>query len=52
MKVSNKNYKTNYKGYEITFAGGVYICESLFGSHTCKSLSEIKSKIRQQINHK
>ena len=45
MKAANKNYKTTYKGYEITFAGGIYFSSSMVG----RSLREIKKKIRLKI---
>ena len=49
MKVSNKNYRTNYKGYEIIYAGGVYTCNSLNGYKSAYTMREIKQKIRRQI---
>ena len=45
MKAANKNYKTTYKGYEITFAGGIYFSSSMVG----RNLREIKKKIRLKI---
>ena len=49
MKAANKNYKTNYKGYEIIYAGGVYTCNSLNGYKKAYTLREIKQMIRLQI---
>lgn len=45
MKAANKNYKTTYKGYEITFACGIYFSSSMMG----RNLREIKKKIRLKI---
>lgn len=45
MKAANKNYKSIYKGYEITFAGGIYFSSSMVG----RNLIEIKKKIRLKI---
>lgn len=51
MKVSNKNFKTNYKGYEIIYAGGVYTCNSLniYKNKNAYTMRDIKQKIRRQI---
>lgn len=45
MLTKNTNYKTTYKGYEITFAGGIYLSSSMVG----RNLREIKKKIRLKI---
>ena len=45
MKAANKNYKTTYKGYEITFAGGIYFSSSMVG----RNLRDIKKKIILKI---
>ena len=45
MLTNNTNYKTTYKGYEITFAGGIYFSSSMMG----RNLREIKKKIRLKI---
>lgn len=46
MLTKNTNYKTTYKGYEITFAGGIYFSSSMVG----RNLREIKKKIRLKIS--
>ena len=45
MLTKNINYKTTYKSYEITFAGGIYFSSSMIG----RNLREIKNKIRLKI---
>ena len=45
MLTKNTNYKTTYKGQEITFAGGIYVSSSMMG----RNLREIKKKIRVKI---
>ena len=45
MLTKNFNYKTTYKGYEITFAGSIYFSSSMMG----RNLREIKKKIRLKI---
>ena len=45
MLTKNFNYKTTYKGYEITFAGGIYFSSSMMG----RNIREIKKKIRLKI---
>ena len=45
MLTKNTNYKTTYKGYEITFAGGIHFSSSIVGMN----LRDIKKKIRLKI---
>lgn len=45
MLTKNNNFKTTYKGYEIIFAGGIYLSSSMVG----RNLREIKKKIRFKI---
>ena len=45
MLTKNTNYKTTYKGYEITFAGGIYFSSSMMG----RNLRDIKKKIKLEL---